>query len=72
MTLLGEIDHDAQGVLRRSPLGVDEVMPARIVADLNAVTFMDSAGANVFIAAHLQQGGCVWPAPSEPSGACRR
>ncbi|MGC0211887.1 STAS domain-containing protein [Streptomyces levis] len=54
VTLRGEVDHDAQGVLRRALLGVDEMMPARFVADLSAVTFMDSAGVNVFITAHLQ------------------
>ncbi|MFE6412488.1 STAS domain-containing protein [Streptomyces sp. NPDC057837] len=54
VTLRGEIDHDAQDVLRRALLGPDGMMPARIVADLSAVTFMDSAGVNVFITAHLQ------------------
>ncbi|MFJ1961783.1 STAS domain-containing protein [Streptomyces massasporeus] len=35
-------------------LGAGETVPARIVADLSNVTFMDSSGINVLIAAHLQ------------------
>jgi stage II sporulation protein AA (anti-sigma F factor antagonist) len=54
VTLRGEIDHDVQGVLRGALLGEDETGPVRIVADLSGVTFMDSAGVNVLIAAHLQ------------------
>ncbi|MFF1278014.1 STAS domain-containing protein [Streptomyces marokkonensis] len=54
MTLRGEIDHDVQEVLREALLGEGGTMPARIVADLSGVTFMDSSGVNVFIAAHLQ------------------
>ncbi|CAL9340072.1 STAS domain-containing protein [Streptomyces sp. enrichment culture] len=54
VTLRGEIDHDVQEVLREALLGVGESVPARIVADLSGVTFMDSSGVNVFVAAHLQ------------------
>jgi stage II sporulation protein AA (anti-sigma F factor antagonist) len=54
VTLRGEIDRDVQGVFREALLGEGEVVPARIVADLSGVTFMDSSGINVIVAAHLQ------------------
>ncbi|MFD5129730.1 STAS domain-containing protein [Streptomyces olindensis] len=53
VTVRGEIDHDVQDKLRKALLGKDdEPVPARIVADLTAVTFMDSSGLNVFVATH--------------------
>ncbi|MEV0244785.1 STAS domain-containing protein [Streptomyces sp. NPDC050674] len=57
VALRGEIDHDVQDQLRTALLGQDEVVPARIVADLSGVTFMDSSGINVFVAAHRQVSG---------------
>ncbi|MFE6200299.1 STAS domain-containing protein [Streptomyces sp. NPDC057838] len=57
VTLRGEIDHDVQDVLRGALLGEDGTGPARIVADLSGVTFMDSSGINVFVAAHQQVSG---------------
>ncbi|GGV87297.1 STAS domain-containing protein [Streptomyces massasporeus] len=54
VTLRGEIDRDVQGAFREALLGAGETVPTRIVADLSNVTFMDSSGINVLIAAHLQ------------------
>ncbi|MFG2811526.1 STAS domain-containing protein [Streptomyces massasporeus] len=54
VTLRSEIDRDVQGMLREALLGEGEAVPARIVADLSNVTFMDSSGINVFLGAHLQ------------------
>ncbi|MEU1005315.1 MULTISPECIES: STAS domain-containing protein [Streptomyces] len=54
VTLRGEIDHDVQDVLRQALQAEGGAVPPRIVADLNAVTFMDSSGINVFVAAYQQ------------------
>ncbi|MFE7900994.1 STAS domain-containing protein [Streptomyces sp. NPDC057424] len=54
VTLRGEIDHDVQDVLSEALLVEDGAVPPRIVADLSGVTFMDSSGINVFVAAHRQ------------------
>ncbi|MFH9010960.1 STAS domain-containing protein [Streptomyces sp. NPDC017943] len=54
VTLCGEIDHDVQDVLSQALLGGQAAVPPRIVADLSGVTFMDSSGINVFVAAHQQ------------------
>lgn len=54
VTLRGEIDHDVKDKLSRALLGEDGPVPARVVADLSGVTFMDSSGLNVFVAAHRQ------------------
>ncbi|MFF4985493.1 STAS domain-containing protein [Streptomyces sp. NPDC001046] len=54
VTLRGEIDRDVQDRLRQALLGDGESVPARIVADLREVTFLDSSGVNVFITAHLK------------------
>ena len=52
VTVRGEIDHHVQGVYREALLPEDgESAPVRIVVDLSHVTFMDSSGINVFIAA---------------------
>ncbi|MER5714034.1 STAS domain-containing protein [Streptomyces sp. NPDC002132] len=53
VTLRGEIDHDVKDVLSEALLGADTV-PPRIVVDLSGVTFMDSSGINVFVAAYQQ------------------
>lgn len=57
MTLRGEIDHDVRDVLSEALRVEDEAVPPRIVADLSGVTFMDSSGINVFVAAHQQVSG---------------
>ncbi|MEU6682757.1 STAS domain-containing protein [Streptomyces sp. NPDC046832] len=54
VTLRGEIDHDVRDKLSKALLGEQGPVPARIVADLTGVTFMDSSGLNVFVAAHQQ------------------
>ncbi|MFJ5999947.1 STAS domain-containing protein [Streptomyces sp. NPDC092370] len=51
LTLAGEIDHDTGQSLRQA-LDVSGVPRPRIVVDLSRVTFMDSTGINIFIAAH--------------------
>ncbi|MFE1002278.1 STAS domain-containing protein [Streptomyces mutabilis] len=51
VSLAGEIDHDSGDTLRRALDACDTPRP-RIVVDLRQVTFMDSSGINIFIAAH--------------------
>ncbi|MFI1441822.1 STAS domain-containing protein [Streptomyces fructofermentans] len=50
LLLRGEIDTDTADLLRQA-LRTDEG-PARSVLDFSAVTFMDSTGINVLVAAH--------------------
>ncbi|WP_346345431.1 STAS domain-containing protein [Streptomyces sp. SID5643] len=54
VTLRGEIDHDVQDVLSEALLVEGGAVPPRTVADLSGVTFMDSSGINIFVAAHQQ------------------
>ncbi|WP_030230410.1 MULTISPECIES: STAS domain-containing protein [unclassified Streptomyces] len=54
VTLRGEIDHETKDVLTEVLLSCDGATPPRTVVDLSGVTFMDSSGINVFIAAHQQ------------------
>ncbi|MFJ8782237.1 MULTISPECIES: STAS domain-containing protein [unclassified Streptomyces] len=51
LTLAGEIDHDTGPTLREA-LGASGIPRPRIVVDLSRVTFMDSTGINIFLAAH--------------------
>jgi stage II sporulation protein AA (anti-sigma F factor antagonist) len=51
VSLAGEIDHDCVDTLRQALDACDTPRP-RIVVDLRQVTFMDSSGINIFIAAH--------------------
>ncbi|MFA3876432.1 STAS domain-containing protein [Streptomyces sp. MMCC 100] len=51
VSLAGEIDHETGDTLRQALDACDTPRP-RIVVDLRQVTFMDSSGINVFIAAH--------------------
>jgi anti-anti-sigma factor len=58
VTVQGEIDHDVKDVLSAALLSEDgTVPPPRIVVDLSGVTFMDSSGINVFVAAYQQVSG---------------
>ena len=58
VTVQGEIDHDVKDVLSEALMSEDgTAAPPRIVADLSGVTFMDSSGINVFIAAYQQVSG---------------
>ncbi|MEU9269119.1 STAS domain-containing protein [Streptomyces sp. NPDC048251] len=53
VTVQGEIDHDVKELLSAALLsGYGAAPPSRIVVDLGGVTFMDSSGINVFVAAH--------------------
>ncbi|MFL5996384.1 MAG: STAS domain-containing protein [Streptomyces sp.] len=69
LTLVGEIDHDSGETLRQA-LDASGTPRPRIVVDLSRVTFMDSTGINVFIAAHrslTDAGGWIrLAAPTEP------
>jgi stage II sporulation protein AA (anti-sigma F factor antagonist) len=51
LTLAGEIDYDSDQTLREA-LDASGIPRPRIVVDLSRVTFMDSTGINLFIAAH--------------------
>jgi anti-anti-sigma factor len=52
LTLRGEIDHDVTNELTKALLTSDGATRPRTVLDLSDVTFMDSSGINVLIAAH--------------------
>ncbi|WP_369214026.1 STAS domain-containing protein [Streptomyces flavofungini] len=54
VTVSGEIDHDTMGPVQEALLPPGAEAPQRVVADLSAVTFMDSSGINLFLAAHQQ------------------
>ncbi|MGV9930874.1 STAS domain-containing protein [Streptomyces olivaceoviridis] len=51
VTLAGEIDHHTGDTLRQA-LDASHTPRPRVVVDLHQVTFMDSSGINIFIAAH--------------------
>jgi anti-anti-sigma factor len=57
VTVRGEIDHHVKDVLSAALLPGDDKVPPRIVVDLSGVTFMDSSGINVFVAAYQQVSG---------------
>ncbi|MGW3142154.1 STAS domain-containing protein [Streptomyces sp. NPDC001139] len=72
LRLTGEIDHDTGVILRHALEAADGARP-RTVLDLSRLTFMDSTGINILIAAHrshLQAGG--WLRLAAPSGSVRR
>ncbi|MEV5900684.1 STAS domain-containing protein [Streptomyces sp. NBC_00015] len=49
----GEIDHDVKSALGDALLSeAGAAQPSRVVVDLGDVTFMDSSGINVLVAAH--------------------
>ncbi|NEC85317.1 STAS domain-containing protein [Streptomyces sp. SID12501] len=55
VTVRGEIDHDVKDILGEALLFADgSLAPQRIVVDVSGVTFMDSSGINVFVAAYQQ------------------
>ncbi|MFI9569540.1 STAS domain-containing protein [Streptomyces rishiriensis] len=70
VTVQGEIDNDVKDALSQALLPKDGEIRPRIVADLSGVTFMDSSGINVFVAAHQavsgNQGWLRIAAPQEP------
>ncbi|MEU0030892.1 STAS domain-containing protein [Streptomyces sp. NPDC006335] len=51
LTVAGEIDYDTCETLRQA-LDVPATPPPRLVIDMRQVTFMDSTGINLLIAAH--------------------
>ncbi|MFC9930044.1 STAS domain-containing protein [Streptomyces sp. NPDC127190] len=51
LTLAGEIDHHTGDTLRQA-LDASSTPRPRIVVDMRQVTFMDSSGINILIAAH--------------------
>ncbi|MFH8804551.1 STAS domain-containing protein [Streptomyces sp. NPDC017936] len=51
LTLAGEIDHDTGDTLRQA-LHLPGTPRPRVVIDMRQVTFMDSSGINVLLAAH--------------------
>ncbi|MEU1037861.1 STAS domain-containing protein [Streptomyces sp. NPDC005551] len=57
VALHGEVDHDVQDVFSRALLAGEDRAPLRTVVDLSGVTFMDSSGINVIVAAHRRAAG---------------
>ncbi|MFE2218962.1 anti-sigma factor antagonist [Streptomyces canus] len=61
VTVQGEIDHNVKDALSEALMSEDgTAAPPRIVVDLSDVTFMDSSGINVFVAAYQQVNGAGW------------
>jgi stage II sporulation protein AA (anti-sigma F factor antagonist) len=52
VALRGEIDHAVQNELTDALLSYGSVTRPRTVVDVSGVTFMDSSGINVLVAAH--------------------
>ncbi|MET9800435.1 STAS domain-containing protein [Streptomyces sp. NPDC006368] len=52
----GEIDHDVKDLFGEALLSRDGATAPRTVVDLSGVTFMDSSGINVLVAAHRAAG----------------
>lgn len=52
VSLRGEVDHQVRDLFRDALFASDGAGPPRTVADFAGVTFMDSSGINVLIAAH--------------------
>lgn len=72
LTLAGEIDRDTGQPLRQALDATGTARP-RIVVDLSRVTFMDSTGINILIAAHrslTEAGG--WIRLAAPTDAVMR
>ncbi|MER6677843.1 STAS domain-containing protein [Streptomyces sp. NPDC000983] len=70
LTLTGEVDHDTSPQLRSAAKEACAAGRPRIVADLSRVTFMDSSGLNILIAAHRdasEAGGWLRIAAPVPS-----
>lgn len=59
LTAAGEIDHQSGDTLRQA-LDVSDAPRPRVVVDLGRVTFMDSSGINVLIAAHQAHEPAGW------------
>jgi len=72
LTLSGEIDHHTGDTLRHA-LAVPDTPDPRVVLDMHRVTFMDSSGINILIAAHhaLSRAG-GWLRLAAPTHSVRR
>ncbi|MET8948703.1 STAS domain-containing protein [Streptomyces sp. NPDC004542] len=73
VTVRGEIDHDTGDPLRQAlDISVGRSAP-RVVVDLGGVTFMDSSGINILIAAHhAAQAAGGWLRLAAPTGSVLR
>lgn len=60
VTVTGEIDHNTVGSLRRALTPPSGTAVPRTVADFGGVTFLDSGGITVLIAAHQAHGEQGW------------
>ncbi|WP_367038198.1 STAS domain-containing protein [Streptomyces sp. Je 1-332] len=72
LSLAGEIDHHSGPALHQALAESDAFRP-RVVLDLSLVTFMDSSGINILLAAHhthTEAGG--WLRLAAPSPAVKR
>ncbi|MGW4567055.1 STAS domain-containing protein [Streptomyces sp. NPDC004561] len=72
LTVTGEIDHQTGDTLGQA-LDVSGTRRPRVVVDLGRVTFMDSSGLNILIAAHrtlTEAGG--WLRLAEPGQSVQR
>ncbi|MGW7072887.1 STAS domain-containing protein [Streptomyces sp. NPDC054855] len=72
LSLSGEIDHHSGAILQQALNEVDAETP-RVVVDLRRVTFMDSSGINILLAAHhtlTEAGG--WLRLAAPNAAVKR
>ncbi|MFG2638469.1 STAS domain-containing protein [Streptomyces sp. NPDC048362] len=56
VTVQGEIDYHTGAVLRDALSPADDAAAPRTVIDLSGVTFMDSSGIDILIAAHQTAG----------------
>lgn len=72
VTLAGEIDHHTDDTLRQA-LDASNTPRPRVVVDLHQVTFMDSSGINLFIAAHRTLSEADgWLRPAAPGESVMR
>ncbi len=72
LTLAGEIDHHTGDQLRHA-LDVTDTARPRIVIDMRQVTFMDSSGINILIAAHRAvTEACGWLRLAAPTDSVLR
>lgn len=72
LSLSGEIDHHSGAILQQALDEVDASFP-RVVLDLRQVTFMDSSGINILLAAHHTfTGAGGWLRLAAPGSAVKR
>lgn len=70
VTASGELDHDTGGHLHEALLPGGLAVPERVVVDMSDITFMDSSGINILIAAYQKceasQGWLRLASPTAP------